>query len=67
MIFFAPQLKHFEKIVETVEEQSAFIRTNQAKLQGVKTKLNELIDAQNFGSGAGRVSSVFSAAPCIAP
>lgn len=43
MNFFAPQLKEFEKVVETVEEQSTFIRTSQAKLQGVKTKLNELI------------------------
>ena len=43
MVFFAPQLKQFEKIVETVEEQSAVIRTSQTKLQGVKTKLNELI------------------------
>lgn len=40
--FFAPQLKAFEKIVETVEERSAFIRANQAKLQGVKAKLNAL-------------------------
>ena len=43
MDFFAPQLKEFERVVETVEEQSTFIRTSQAKLQGVKTKLNELI------------------------
>lgn len=43
MNFFAPQLKEFEKVVETVEERSKFIRTSQAKLQGVKTKLNELI------------------------
>ncbi|MDH1291128.1 dynamin family protein [Comamonas terrigena] len=41
--FFAPQLKAFEKIVETVEERSRFISTNQAKLQGVKTKLNALM------------------------
>lgn len=40
--FFAPQLKAFEKIVETVEERSAFIKANQAKLQGVKAKLNAL-------------------------
>ncbi|WP_429109927.1 LeoA/HP0731 family dynamin-like GTPase [Aeromonas media] len=40
--FFAPQLKAFEKIVETVEERSAFIRANQAKLQGMKAKLNAL-------------------------
>lgn len=40
--FFAPQLKAFEKIVETVEERSAFISANQAKLQGVKAKLNAL-------------------------
>ena len=43
MDFFAPQLKEFEKVVETVDERSKFIRTSQAKLQGVKTKLNELI------------------------
>lgn len=42
MDFFAPQLKAFEKIVETVEERSAFIKANQAKLQGVKAKLNAL-------------------------
>ena len=42
--FFAPQLKEFEKIVETVEERSTFISTSQARLQGVKTKLNSLID-----------------------
>lgn len=41
--FFAPQLKAFEKIVETVEERSAFISANQAKLQGVKAKLNALV------------------------
>ncbi|MDE1556902.1 MULTISPECIES: LeoA/HP0731 family dynamin-like GTPase [Comamonas] len=41
--FFAPQLKAFEKIVETVEERSRFISTNQAKLQGVKAKLNALM------------------------
>lgn len=41
--FFAPQLKAFEKIVETVEERSRFISTNQAKLHGVKTKLNALM------------------------
>ncbi|SUD67270.1 HSR1-like GTP-binding protein [Pseudomonas putida] len=40
--FFAPQLKAFEKIVETVEERSTFISTNQAKLQAVKAKLNAL-------------------------
>ncbi|MGA4323996.1 LeoA/HP0731 family dynamin-like GTPase [Ectopseudomonas hydrolytica] len=40
--FFAPQLKAFEKIVETVEERSIFISTNQAKLQTVKAKLNAL-------------------------
>jgi len=43
MDFFAPQLKEFEKIVETVKERSTFISTNQAKLQGVKTKLNALM------------------------
>lgn len=42
--FFAPQLKEFEKIVESVEERSKFISTSQARLQGVKTKLNLLID-----------------------
>jgi GTPase Era involved in 16S rRNA processing len=41
--FFAPQLKAFEKIVETVDERSRFISTNQAKLQGVKKKLNSLV------------------------
>lgn len=41
--FFAPQLKKFEKIIETVEERSTFISTNQAKLQGVKTKLKALM------------------------
>lgn len=41
--FFAPQLKAFEKIVETVEERSRFINTNQSKLQGVKEKLNALM------------------------
>lgn len=41
--FFAPQLKAFEKIVETVEERSRLINTNQAKLQGVKKKLNALM------------------------
>lgn len=40
--FFAPQLKAFEKIVETVEERSTFISTNQAKLEAVKAKLNAL-------------------------
>lgn len=40
--FFAPQLKAFEKIVETVEERSRFISANQAKLQTVKAKLNAL-------------------------
>ncbi|RYJ58354.1 LeoA/HP0731 family dynamin-like GTPase [Pseudomonas songnenensis] len=40
--FFAPQLKAFEKIVETVEERSIFISNNQAKLQTVKAKLNAL-------------------------
>lgn len=40
--FFAPQLKAFEKIIETVEERSTFISTNQAKLQAVKAKLNAL-------------------------
>lgn len=40
--FFAPQLKAFERIVETVEERSTFISTNQAKLQAVKAKLNAL-------------------------
>jgi len=43
--FFAPQLKAFEKIVETVEERSAFISANQAKLQGVKAKLGALTAA----------------------
>lgn len=43
MDFFAPQLNEFERIVETVEEQSIFISTSQTKLQGVKTKLNVLI------------------------
>lgn len=43
--FFAPQLKEFEKIVETVEERSAFISANQAKLQGVKAKLGALTAA----------------------
>ncbi len=41
--FFAPQLKDFEKIIETVEQRSKFISTSQVKLQGVKTKLNELM------------------------
>ncbi|MFC3943548.1 GTP-binding protein [Pseudomonas gingeri NCPPB 3146 = LMG 5327] len=40
--FFAPQLKAFERIVETVEERSRFISANQAKLQTVKAKLNAL-------------------------
>ncbi|WP_341477070.1 LeoA/HP0731 family dynamin-like GTPase, partial [Pseudomonas viridiflava] len=40
--FFAPQLKAFEEIVETVEERSRFISANQAKLQTVKAKLNAL-------------------------
>lgn len=40
--FFAPQLKAFEKIVETVEERSTFISNNQAKLEAVKAKLNAL-------------------------
>ena len=43
MDFFAPQLKEFEKIVKTLEEKSTFISINQAKLQGVKTKLNALM------------------------
>lgn len=43
--FFAPQLKDFEKIVETVKERSAFISANQAKLQGVKAKLGALTAA----------------------
>lgn len=43
MDFFAPQLKEFEKIIVTVEEQSASINTDQTKLQGVKTKLNALM------------------------
>lgn len=43
MDFFAPQLSEFERIVETVEEQSIFISTSQIKLQGVKAKLNVLI------------------------
>lgn len=43
MDFFAPQLKEFEKIVKTVEERSTFISISQAKLQGVKTKLNALM------------------------
>lgn len=43
--FFAPQLKAFEKIVETVEERSTFISTSQAKLQDVKAKLNALMPA----------------------
>lgn len=43
MDFFAPQLKEFEKIVKSVEEQSTFISTSQAKLQGVKTKLDALM------------------------
>lgn len=43
--FFAPQLKAFEKIVETVEERSTFISTSQAKLQNVKAKLNALMSA----------------------
>lgn len=41
--FFAPQLKAFEKIIESVEERSTFINTSQAKLQSVKTKLNGLM------------------------
>lgn len=41
--FFAPQLKDFERIVESVEEQSKFISNSQVKLEGVKTKLNALI------------------------
>lgn len=41
--FFAPQLKAFEKIVETVEERSTFISTSQAKLENVKAKLNALV------------------------
>lgn len=41
--FFAPQLKAFEKIVETVEERSTFISTSQAKLKNVKAKLNALV------------------------
>jgi predicted GTPase len=40
--FFAPQLSEFEKIVETLEDRSNLIITNQAKLQDVKTKLNAL-------------------------
>lgn len=40
--FFAPQLKAFEKIIETVEERSAFIKTSQEKLLGVKARLNAL-------------------------
>ena len=43
--FFAPQLKAFEKIVETVEERSTFISTSQAKLKNVKAKLNALVSA----------------------
>lgn len=43
MDFFAPQLNEFEKIVQAVEEKSAFISTNQAKLQSVKAKLNVLV------------------------
>lgn len=43
--FFAPQLKAFEKIIETVEERSTFISTSQAKLQNVKAKLNALMSA----------------------
>lgn len=43
MDFFAPQLKEFEKVVEIVEERSKFIKTSDSKLQGIKTKLNELI------------------------
>ncbi|MBV4474830.1 LeoA/HP0731 family dynamin-like GTPase [Pseudomonas botevensis] len=43
--FFAPQLKAFEKIVETLEERSTFINTSQARLQGVKAKLNALMSA----------------------
>lgn len=43
--FFAPQLKAFEKIVETVEERSTFISTSQAKLKNVKAKLNSLVSA----------------------
>ncbi|MBN9365595.1 MAG: dynamin family protein [Comamonadaceae bacterium] len=41
--FFAPQLEEFTKIVETVEERSKFISTNQVKLQGIKTKLSALM------------------------
>jgi hypothetical protein len=43
MDFFAPQLKEFEKIVKLLEERSTFINTSQAKLQGMRTKLNALV------------------------
>lgn len=43
--FFAPQLQIFEKIVEDLEQRSTFISTSQAKLHGVKTKLNALMSA----------------------
>lgn len=45
MDFFAPQLKDFEKIVESVKERSTFISTSQARLQKVKTTLSALIAA----------------------
>jgi hypothetical protein len=51
--FFAPQLKEFEKIIETVEQRSKFINTSQVKLQSIKTKLNALM------SGPTRLESTF--------
>lgn len=40
--FFAPQLKEFEKIVETVEQRAALINSSEVKLQGIRKKLDEL-------------------------
>lgn len=41
--FFAPQLKEFEKVVETVEQRSELITSSEAKLLAVRKKLDELM------------------------
>lgn len=40
--FFAPQLNEFEKVVKVLSERSESINDSEIKLQGIKTKLNEL-------------------------
>lgn len=41
--FFAPQLKEFEKVVETVEQRSELITHSETKLLAIRKKLDGLM------------------------